>query len=123
MRAESQRNGWKTIKRGMGQKRAPAPTMVETINAEDKRVQCTTQELVEAAIHGEISSRFSQAGSAPICNGPLFELLGYNADTEAGAEILEGTFEPPPGTDPATITISKKIARIWRLMGDAGRSV
>ena len=83
----------------MGQKRTPAPTMAETINAEGKRVQCTTQDLVEAAIHGEISPRFSRTGSAPVCNGPLFQLLGYNADTEAGAEILEGTFEPPPGID------------------------
>ena len=89
----------------MGQKRTPAPTMVETINAEGKQVQCTTQELVKAAIHGEISPQFSRAGSAPICNGPMFELLGYGADTEAGVEILEGTFEPPPGTDPATIII------------------
>ena len=86
----------------MGQKRTPAPTMAETINAEGNQVQCTTQESVEAAIHWEISLRFSRAGSAPICNGPLFELLGYNADTEAEAEILEGTFKPPPGTDPAT---------------------
>ena len=75
-------------------------------------------ESVEGAIHEEISSRFSRAASAPICNGPLFELLGYNADTEAGTQILEGTFEPPPGTDPATIIILKEIARIWKLMGE-----
>ena len=74
--------------------------------------------MVEAAIHGKTSPRFSRAGSVPICNGPLFELLGYNADTEAGAKILEGTFEPPPRTNPVTIIILKEIARIWRLMGD-----
>ena len=81
--------GLNAIKRGMGQNRTPAPTMAETIDAEGKQVQCTTQELVEAVIHGEISPRFSRAGSTPICNGPLFELLGYNADTEGGVEILE----------------------------------
>ena len=107
MRAESQRKGWNAIKKGMGQKRTPAPTMVETINAAGKRVQCTTQESVKAAIHGEISPRFGRAGGAPICNGPLFELLGHTADTEAEAEVLEGMFEPPPGTDPATIIILK----------------
>ena len=42
----------------------------------------------------------------------MFELLGYNVDTEAGAEILEGTFELTPGTDPAMIIILKEIARI-----------
>ena len=100
-----------------------APTMVETINAEGKQVQCTTQESVKAAIHGEISPQFSRAGSAPICNGPMFEFLGYGADTEAGVEILEGTFEPPPGTDPATIIILKETARIWRLMGNGEVSI
>ena len=76
-----------------------APTMVETINAEGKQVQCTTQESVKAAIHGEISPQFSRAGSAPIWNGPLFELLGYNVSTEAGAgaEILEGASDARQG--------------------------
>ena len=118
IRAESQQKGWNAIKKGMGQNRTPAPTMTEMINAESKQVQCTTQESVEAAIHGKTSPRFSRAGSALIFNGPLFELLGYNADTEAGAEIIEGTFEPLPGTDPTTIIILKEIARILRLMGD-----
>ena len=53
-----------------------------------------------------------------MCNGPLFELLGYNTDTEAGAQILEGTFVPPPGTDPATVINLQETARLWRLMGD-----
>ena len=123
MRAEGQQKGWNAIKKGMGQKRTPAPTMVETIDAESKLVQCTTKESVEAAIRGEISPRSGRTGGAPICNGPLFELLGYNVDTEAGAEILEGAFEPPPETDPATVIVLKEIARIWRLMGNGEVSV
>ena len=55
---------------------------------------------------------------AIICNGPLFELLGYNADTEAGMEILEDTLTSPQGTDPVTVIILNEISRIWRLMGD-----
>ena len=78
---------------------------------------------MERAIHNEISPRFSRAGSAPIYNGPLFELLGYNADTEAGMEILEGTFKPPRGTDPATVIILNEISRIWRLMGEGEVSI
>ena len=46
-----------------------------------------------------------------------------NADTKAGVEILEGTFELPSGTDPATIIILKETAKIWRLMGDEEVSV
>ena len=123
MRAERHRKEWNAIKKGIGQKRTSAPTMVKTIDSDGKWVQCTTKESAEAAIHGEISPRFGRAGGTPICNGPLFELLGYNADTEAGAEILEGVFEPPPETDPATVIVLKEIARIWRLMGNGEVSV
>ena len=33
-------------------------------------------------------------------------------------EILEGTFIPPKGTDPATLIILNEIARIYKLMGE-----
>ena len=118
IRGKNQRRCWNSIKKGMDQKRTPAPTTVETIDEAGNKVECATKETVEEAIHGEISPRFSRAKSASMCNGPLFELLGCNTDTEAGAQILEGIFALPPGTDPATVIILQEIARIWRLMGE-----
>ena len=97
--------------------------MVETVDEAGAVHQHRTKEDVEGAIHGELDARFDRASSAPICNGPLFELLGYNADTEAGMEILEGTFVPPKGTEPATIIILDEIARIWKLMGKGEVSI
>ena len=38
-------------------------------------------------------------------------------------EILEGTFKPPKGTDPATVIILNEISRIWRLIGDGEVSI
>ena len=38
MRAERQRKGWNAIKKGLGQKRTPAPTIVETVYSDGKRV-------------------------------------------------------------------------------------
>ena len=38
-------------------------------------------------------------------------------------EILEGTFKPPKGTDPATVIILNEISRIWRLMVDGEVSI
>ena len=118
MRGENQRKNWRSIDKEMGKTRTLAPTMVETVVEDRKVTQHHTKDSVERAIHNEIGPRFSRAGSAPICNGPLFELLGYNADTEAGMEILEGTFKPPLGTDPTTVIILNKISKIWRLEGD-----
>ena len=79
---------------------------------------CEGKEECERAIMEEIKVRFERAQSAPICQGDLFSLLGYAADTETAIEILEGTFEPPEGTDEATLTLFKEIARIWKKMED-----
>ena len=38
-------------------------------------------------------------------------------------EILKGTFVPPKRTEPATVIILDKIARIWKLMGKGGVSI
>ena len=55
--------------------------MVETVDEDRKVTQYRTKDSMEHAIHNEIGPRFSRVGSAPICNSPLFGLLGYNADT------------------------------------------
>ena len=60
MRAENQRRSWNDVKKGMGQKRTPAPTTVETLDEESNRVEFNTKESVEAAIHGKTSPRFSR---------------------------------------------------------------
>ena len=64
---------------------------------------CDTKETVEAAIADENSKHFSLANSAPICQGALFELLGFSANTETAEQILEGTWTPPEDTDGPTL--------------------
>jgi hypothetical protein len=71
-RGENQRLNWRTINRGMGKSRTPAPTMVETVKEEGKVTQHCTKDGVEGAIHNKIGSRFSRTGSAEICTVPLF---------------------------------------------------
>ena len=98
----------------MGKYRTPTPTMVKTVDEEGKVTQHRTEDKLEDVTHNKIGSRFSRADSAQICNSPLFELLGYNADTETGMHILEGTCILPTNTDPdpATGIILKEITII-----------
>ena len=105
MREENQRRNWRSIDREIGKTRKPAPTTAETVDEDRTVTQYHTKDDVERAIHNEIGPRFSRAGSIQIYNGPLFKLVGYNADTEAGMEILKETFKPPKGTDQATFII------------------
>ena len=88
IRGENQRCTWRGINQVLGKTHTSAPTMVETIDKSEKVTQHWTKESVEAAIHKEIGTRFDRASSATICDDPLFELLGYNTDTEVGMEIL-----------------------------------
>ena len=72
---------------------------------------------MERGLANSLSERFSCDDSAPNCQGALFKLFGYSADTETAEQIPEGTFTPPPDTDPATVIILQEIARIWAKMG------
>ena len=45
------------------------------------------------AIGEEIKPRFDRANSAPVCQGALFDLLGYEVDTDTAMDILEGKFD------------------------------
>ena len=67
---------------------------------------------MEEAIKGTILDRPTKADSAPICQGALFDLLGYGADTETAVEILEGRFVAPEGTDRYTLLLFEEMSRI-----------
>jgi hypothetical protein len=45
------------------------------------------------------AARFCLTEDTPPMTEPLLSDLGYLADTEAAAQILEGTYICPPGTD------------------------
>ena len=86
--------------------------MIEEILEDRTTRVCKDKQAIEGEIHREILSRLGRADSAPVCQGALFELIGYGANTETGEEILKGTFTSPPDTEPATIIILKEIAHI-----------
>jgi hypothetical protein len=52
------------------------------------------------------------AGEAPICNGKLFEELGYTANTPAARAILDGTYIAREGSDQATLDLFVEVANI-----------
>ena len=72
-----------------------------------------TQETIQQAIFDNIHrKRFYLAEAAPVCNGQLCGLLGYNATTAIAQQILEGRYIYPEGFDQATREICEECARI-----------
>ena len=116
LRNEAQKKTWRNIHRVTKPNKNGSAVVVEVPQTHGPPVVCDTKETVEAAIAEENSKRFSLANSAPICQGALFELLGFSANTETAEQILEGTWIPPEDTDGPTLIILKEIARIWGKM-------
>ena len=92
LRNEAQKKEWGGIKRTMGTGGYGAVIEVDKLVEGDKTNHCDTEETVVEALGDEISKRFDRAKSVPICQGALYDLLGYGANTETAEEILEGTF-------------------------------
>jgi len=116
LRKERQKRTWSSLQRVVKPDKAGAVAFVDVQQEDGTTKRCDTKESVEGAIADEILPRFSRAANAPICQGALFNLLGYGANTETAIEILEGRFEPPEGTDGPTLLLFEEIARIWSLM-------
>ena len=68
----------------------------------------------EKNIHRETDVRFLRAGSAPVCQGAIFDFLGSKVDTETTMDILEGRFDYSVITDKPTWHILEEIANIWK---------
>ena len=77
-----------------------------------------TKEQCEKAIQDELVPRFGRASNAPVCQGALFGLLGYEVDSKTAIDILEGKFDAPVGTDGATLLLFHEISNIWKSMKD-----
>ncbi len=73
----------------------------------------TTHKPVKQKIFSEIhNKRYTMAGEAPICNGKLFDELGYIARTEATQAVLDGTYVAPEGSDQVTLDLFAEVAEI-----------
>ena len=57
--------------------------------------------------------RFTGAFSAPCYHGRLFDDFGFTGDTEEAADLLEGKYVFPEGTDPATKLLFEEASKMY----------
>ena len=85
--------------------------MVQVETEDGQITEVTDREGMEQTIWDNIHrKRFFLAEQAPICAGDLREKFGYNAITGAAKQVLEGTYNPRPAEDPATLEVFSAIA-------------
>ena len=110
---EKLRLQWRRLKHAMQQQQGRSVQAVQVEQDNGEIVEHSDQEGIHQAIWDNIHRRrFYLAEEAPICQGTLREEFGYSADTDAGREVLSGTYTPVEDTDPATLEIFDQLADI-----------
>jgi hypothetical protein len=72
---------------------------------------------IEKAIWSNIHhKRFYLAEEAPICQPPLWREFGYCAQTAGGRAVLNGTYEFPINTDPATRELLEEVTHLRKII-------
>ena len=114
IKREHVKNKWRQINRAR-QKRYGKSIDKVTIDLDGDTIILDTQEPLEDAIMSNNSKRFTLSYGSPLLDGSqLHKDLGCLADTDAAKQILLGTYEYPPGTDPDTISMLNLLARNFR---------
>ena len=112
IKRERERAFWRRVKYAMKKQSGGSVRVVQVEDDEGELVEFTSQAEVHEAIWSNIHrKRFFLAEEAPICNTPLREEFGYNADTEAGEEVLEGVFQFDEEFDEHTRDIMEETSR------------
>ena len=88
--SEAHKKQWQGLNQVMTPQKAGMITYVDILQSDGTTVRCNTKLSVKQENGEEIKTRFARAGSAPICQGALFQLLGYEIDTDTVIAILEG---------------------------------
>ncbi len=74
-------------------------------------VHHTEKEPIENACLREAETRFTQSHPTPFLQQPLLDDFGLFGDTAATDQVLAGTYEPKPGTDPYAVKLLPFLAR------------
>jgi len=111
IKRERERAFWRQVKYVMKKQSGGSVKVVQVEDEEGEIVEFTSQAEVQEAIWSNIHRRrFYLAEEAPICNFPLREEFGYNADTEAGEAVLEGRYPFGEEVEQQTREILEEVA-------------
>ena len=114
MRNERGRKRWKGVKVATGVRRGGAPTAIRVkTDGDGPDAFFDSREEVEANAARKLTSRFKLARDAPICEGTLFDDIGYLGDTATTRSILEGTYDFPPTMDHHTRLLLEEAHKVF----------
>jgi len=116
---EHDKTFWRKINYSCGKVKEGSPTSVQVPRngSEDQVDEHTNQATVHEAIWVNIHyKRLYFTEEAPICQGQLRSVFGYNAAMLVAADILEGRYEFPGNFDQATRELCEECALIRKII-------
>jgi hypothetical protein len=109
-RIEQQRRDARIIRRASSKLQSGGLTSVVAPDSQGNWVELTKKEDIERALCAENALRFNQAKDTPLLQEPLFSEVGPLGIGPASQAILDGTYDPPPGTDPWAVKLLPHLA-------------
>ena len=112
IKRERTRKTWARISRAIGKERLAGLMIVEAPNEDGTWSEVTEKNEIEEACINENKRRFTQCHNTPFLQSPLIDDFGYLGVGEAAGRVLDGTYTPPPGSDPYACRLLKGLQRI-----------
>ena len=117
MRHEATRKRYGRMKRSTKPKQGGAVYSVRVpANTSAETQEFNTKDGIFGCVSTHLSERFCLAFTASSYSGNLFDGIGFIRDPAAATAILEGTYEFPPDTDPATMLLLDEAAITYALI-------
>ena len=108
---ERNRSFWCRLNWALGTKQGNSVSAVQVDDGEGGVIEYSTQTDIQNALWQEVhQSHYHMAEEAPICQGNLRGLFGYNADTVAARAVLDRKFEFSEEFHKATRWICESVA-------------
>ena len=102
LQRERQRHASRRLRRVTQKNISGGLTKVVATSADGSTIEVSDKEGIEQACHEENRKKFSQTNSTPLMSGQLADEIGYTGTSAACQRVLEGTYDPPEGTDEYT---------------------
>ena len=115
--AEKQRAYWRRLNYGMRKSFGRSARVVSNIRDNGSVEEYEGQEKVEEAIWSSIhDKRFYLPEKSPICKGKLRGEFGYQANTEAGRQVLNGSYDYDEDFDESSKELLVEITRVSEII-------
>ena len=109
---EMQRTSARRIKAAQGKLSGGSVTKIDIEHENGQVEEITTKEGIERACMDENEIKYRQTQNTPCMQEPLLSELGYLGTSEACEKILDGSYQPPRGTNTYTRELLAHMQRL-----------